>query len=90
MKKEFKVIAQIIQSNKRVLDVGCGDGTLMEHLIFNQENDVRGLEPQKDLVQKCIAKGLSVIEGDAEKELAQFPNKSFDYVELSQTHQAFL
>jgi len=90
MKKEFKVIAQIIQNNKRVLDVGCGDGILMEYLKFNQRNDVRGLEPQKDLVQKCIAKGLSVIEGDAEKELIQFPEKSFDYVVLSQTLQAFL
>ena len=90
MKKEFKVISQIIQNNKRVLDVGCGDGTLMEHLKFNQRNDVRGLEPQKNLVQKCISKGLSVIEGDAEKELIQFPDKSFDYVVLSQTLQAFL
>ena len=90
MKKEFKVIAQIIQNNKRVLDVGCGDGTLMEYLKINQQNDVRGLEPIKDQVQKCIAKGLSVIEGDAEKELMQFPKKSFDYVVLSQTLQAFL
>ena len=90
MKKEFKVIAHIIKNNKRVLDVGCGDGTLMEHLKFNQQNDVRGLEPIKDLVQKCISRGLSVIEGDAEKELAQFPEKSFDYVVLSQTLQAFL
>ena len=90
MKKEFKVISQIIQNNKRVLDIGCGDGTLMEYLKTNQKNDVRGLEPQKNLVQKCIAKGLSVIEGDAEKELVQFPEKSFDYVVLSQTLQAFL
>ena len=90
MKKEFKVISQIIQNNKRVLDIGCGDGPLMEYLKFNQQNDVRGLEPQKDLVQKCIAKGLSVIEGDAEKELIQFPDKSFDYAVLSQTLQAFL
>ena len=45
MKKEFKVISQIIQKNKRVLDVGCGDGTLMEYLKSNQKNDVRGLEP---------------------------------------------
>ena len=89
MKKEFKVISQIIQSNKRVLDIGCGDGTLMEYLKLNQQNDVRGLEPQKDLVQKCIEKGLSVIEGDAEKELVQFPDKSFDYAVLSQTLQAF-
>ena len=90
MKKEFEVISQIIKNNKRVLDVGCGDGTLMEYLKTNQKNDVRGLEPQKDLVQKCIARGLPVIEGDAEKELIQFPKKSFDYVVLSQTLQAFL
>ena len=90
MKKEFKVISQIIKNNKRVLDIGCGDGTLMEYLKINQKNDVRGLEPKKDLVQKCISKGLSVIEGDAEKELIQFPKKSFDYVVLSQTLQAFL
>ena len=48
MKKEFEVIAQIIQNNKRVLDIGCGDGTLMEYLKVNQQNDVRGLEPKKD------------------------------------------
>jgi len=90
MKKEFKVIAQIIQNHKRVLDIGCGDGTLMEYLKKYQKNDVRGLEPKKDLVQKCISKGLSVIEGNAEKELMQFPEKSFDYVVLSQTLQAFL
>ncbi len=89
MKKEFEAISKIIENNKRVLDVGCGDGTLMEYLKEKQKNDVRGLEPQKNLVQKCIAKGLPVIEGDAEKELVQFPKKSFDYVVLSQTLQAF-
>jgi len=85
MKKEFKVIAQIIKNNKRVLDVGCGDGTLMEYLKLNQQNDVRGLEPQKNFVQKCIAKGLSGIEGDADKELIQFPEKSFDYAILEKS-----
>ena len=90
MKKEFEVISKIIEKNKRVLDVGCGDGALMEHLRDLQQNDVRGLEPQKKLVQECISKGFSVIEGDAEKDLTQFPEKSFDYVVLSQTLQAFL
>ncbi len=90
MKKEFEVISQVIQNHKRVLDIGCGDGTLMEYLKKNKKNDVRGLESKKDFVQKCISKGLSVIEGDAEKELVQFPEKSFDYVVLSQTLQAFL
>ena len=90
MKREFKIIADLLPENSRVLDVGCGDGTLMEYLKKNQHNDVRGLEPEKNLVQKCIARGLSVIEGDAEKELIQFPEKSFDYVVLSQTLQAFL
>ena len=90
MKKEFEAISKIIKNNKRVLDVGCGDGTLMEYLKKYQKNDVRGLEPQKNLAQKCISKGLPVIEGDAEKDLLQFPKKSFDYVILSQTLQAFL
>ena len=89
MKKEFEAISKIIKNNKRVLDVGCGDGTLMEYLKKYQKNDVRGLEPQKSLAQKCISKGLPVIEGDAEKDLLQFPKKSFDYVILSQTLQAF-
>ena len=90
MKNEFKAISQIIQNSKRVLDIGCGDGTLMEHLKSKQKNDVRGLEQKKELVQICISKGLPVIEGDAEKELIQFPDKSFDYIVLSQTLQAFL
>ena len=90
MKNEFKVIADLIEKDKRVLDVGCSDGTLMEFLKDNKNINIRGLEISKDKVQKCIAKGLTVIEGNAEKDLKQFPNKSFDYVILSQTLQAFL
>ena len=89
MKKEFQIISELIEVNKRVLDVGCGDGTLMKHLHDNKNIDIRGLEISKDNVQKCIAKGLPVIEGNAEKDLEQFPNSSFDYVILSQTLQAF-
>ena len=90
MKNDFKVIADLIEKDKRVLDVGCSDGTLMEFLKDNKNINIRGLEISKDKVQKCIAKGLTVIEGNAEKDLKQFPNKSFDYVILSQTLQAFL
>ena len=90
MKNEFKVIADLIEKDTRVLDVGCADGTLMKFLKDNKNIDIRGLELSKDKVQKCIAKGLTVIEGNAEKDLKQFPDKSFDYVVLSQTLQAFL
>ena len=90
MKNEFKVIANLIEKDTRVLDVGCADGTLMKYLKDNKNIDVRGLEISKDKVQECILKGLTVIEGNAEKDLKQFPEKSFDYVVLSQTLQAFL
>jgi methionine biosynthesis protein MetW len=90
MKTEFKIIAYLIKPNTRVLDVGCGDGTLMEFLKNNKEIDIRGIEISKNNVQKCIGKGLTVIEGDAEKDLSQFPDGSFDFVILSQTLQAFL
>ena len=90
MKQEFKIIAGLIETNTRVLDVGCGDGTLMEFLKNNKEIDVRGIEISKSNVQQCIGKGLTVIEGDAEQDLSQFPDGSFDFVILSQTLQAFL
>ena len=89
MKSEYKIIADIIEANTRVLDVGCNDGTLMEFLKRNKNIDIRGIEISKDQVQTCIAKGLTVIEGNAEFDLKQFPNNSFDYVILSQTLQAF-
>ena len=90
MKQEFKIIADLIEKKTRVLDVGCGDGTLMEFLKNNKEIDIRGIEISKSKIQRCVSKGLTVIEGDAEKDLAQFPDLSFDYVILSQTLQAFL
>ena len=90
MKNEFKVISDLIEDNKKVLDVGCADGILMQFLKENKNINVRGLEISKEKVQECIAKGLTVIEGNAEKDLKQFPDKSFDYVVLSQTLQAFL
>ena len=89
MKKEFKVIADLLPNNTRVLDVGCGDGALMDFLVKEKNIEVRGLELNQDNVQECIYKGLPVIQGNAETELNQFPKQSFDYVVLSQTLQAF-
>ena len=88
MKKEFKAIADIIPKNISVLDVGCGDGSLM-NLLIKENIKARGLEIKEEYVKKCISRGLSVIEGDAETELHQFPDQSFDFVILSQTLQAF-
>ena len=90
MKSEYKIIANIIGENTRVLDVGCDDGSLMEFLKKDKNVDIRGIEISKDKVQTCISKGLTVIEGDAEFDLKQFPDKSFDYVVLGQTLQAFI
>ena len=90
MKEEFKIIANLVQKDKSILDVGCGDGELMKFIYENISKRIRGLEISKDNVQKCIQKGLTVIEGNAEMDLQQFPSNSFDYVILSQTLQAFL
>ena len=90
MKSEYKIISDIIEKNTRVLDVGCNDGTLMEFLKTNKNIDIRGIEISKEKVQICIARGLTVIEGNAELDLKQFPNNSFDYVVLGQTLQAFI
>ena len=90
MKKEYKIISELIEKNSKVLDVGCGDGNLMKYLFENKTQDIRGLEIAKKNVQNCLSKGLPVIEGNAENDLIQFPNHSFDYVILSQTLQAFL
>ena len=89
MKKEFQIISDLIENNTRVLDVGCGDGTLMKYLKDKKNVDTRGLEISKNNIQICISKGLTVIEGNAEKDLKQFPNSSFNYAILSQTLQAF-
>jgi len=89
MKNEFKIIANLLPTQSRVLDVGCGDGTLIEALIKQKNIDARGIELEENKVKQCISKGLSVIQGNAETELGQFPGKAFDFVVLSQTLQAF-
>ena len=90
MKLEFKIIADLLEENTRILDVGCDDGTLMEFLKKNKNVDIRGIEISKKKVQVCISKGLTVLEGNAEFDLKQFPENSFDYVVLGQTLQAFV
>ena len=90
MKTEYKIIVDLIEEKARVLDVGCDDGTLMESLKKDKNVDARGIEISKDKVQTCVSKGLTVIEGNAELDLKQFPNDSFDYVVLGQTLQAFV
>ena len=90
MKPEYKIISNIIDESSRVLDVGCDNGILMEFLKKSRNVNIRGIEISKEKVQNCIAKGLTVIEGNAEFDLKQFPNDSFDYVVLGQTLQAFI
>ena len=90
MNLEYKIIADMIKEDTRVLDVGCDDGSFMEFLKKNKNVDIRGIEISKNKVQICISKGLTVIEGNAEFDLKQFPNNSFDVVVLGQTLQAFI
>lgn len=85
---DLLVIAGMITSGTRVLDVGCGDGSLLKYLSETKDVDARGIELSQRGVNDCVEKGLSVIQGDADTDLYDYPDKSFDYVVLSQTLQA--
>ena len=89
MKIQDDVLAGLIEINSRVLDVGCGDGNLLLYLKKNKRIDGRGLEINQKNVQECLGKGLAVIEGDAEKDLINYPNRSFDIAILNQAIQQF-
>src|ERR1700738_4667944 len=78
----------MVEAKSRVLDVGCGDGTLLRLLAEEKGVDARGIELSQRGVNDCVAKGLSVIQGDADTDLADYPDNGFDYVILSQTLQA--
>jgi methionine biosynthesis protein MetW len=85
---DLLLVASMVEANSRVLDVGCGDGALLRLLAAEKGVDARGIELSQRGVNDCVAQGLSVIQGDADTDLAAYPDDSFDYVILSQTLQA--
>jgi methionine biosynthesis protein MetW len=82
------LIAEMVQTGSRVLDVGCGDGALLQLLADTKQVDGRGIEVSRERVNACVARGLSVIQGDADRDLADYPDAAFDYAILSLTIQA--
>ena len=82
------LIAEMVAQDSRVLDVGCGDGALLQLLADTKNVDGRGIEVTRERVNACVARGLSVIQGDADRDLADYPDDAFDYAILSLTIQA--
>lgn len=85
---DLQLIADMVEPGSRVLDVGCGEGTLLDYLNSFKQTDGRGIELSMAGVRKAVASGLSVIQGDADTDLKDYPSGAFDYVILSQTLQA--
>ncbi len=85
---DLKLVADMIEPGSRVLDVGCGDGELIDYLNRVKQADGRGIELGMEGVNACVAAGLPVIQGDADTDLSDYPDNAFDYVILSQTLQA--
>jgi methionine biosynthesis protein MetW len=85
---DLLVVAEMVANGAKVLDVGCGDGELLRLLSETRGVDGRGIELSREGVNECVAKGLAVVQGDADTDLADYPNDGFDYVILSQTLQA--
>jgi methionine biosynthesis protein MetW len=85
---DLLMVSEMVEHGARVLDVGCGDGELLRLLSETRAVDGRGIELSREGVNECVAKGLAVIQGDADTDLADYPNDAFDYVILSQTLQA--
>jgi methionine biosynthesis protein MetW len=86
-RKDYAIISEIIEPNTRVLDVGCGEGELLHWLALHKHVDARGVEIVGAKVQRAIARGVSVYQGDIDQGLADYPDEAFDYVILSQTLQ---
>jgi methionine biosynthesis protein MetW len=85
---DFLMVTDMVESGSRVLDIGCGDGSLLALLRDSKGVDGRGIEISREGVNACLAKGLPVIQGDADTDLADYPDDAFDYVILTQTIQA--
>ena len=88
LRSDLRLIADMIEPHSRVLDIGCGDGALLAYLARTKAVDARGIELSQSGVNACVRHGLSVIQGDADRDLEAFPNGAFDVVVLSQTLQA--
>ena len=88
LRTDLALLAEMVTQDARVLDVGCGDGALLRHLIVAKNVDGRGVELSQAGVNACVARGLSVIQGDADTDLRDYPAAAFDFVILSQTLQA--
>jgi methionine biosynthesis protein MetW len=88
LRPDLAAIAAMIPPKSRVLDIGCGDGALLEHLSEAKKIAGRGLELSQQNVNACVARGLAVIQGDADADLAEYPSQVFDFAILSQTIQA--
>jgi methionine biosynthesis protein MetW len=88
LRPDLQLIADMIAPQSRVLDIGCGDGELLAWLAHEKNVDGRGIEISRDGVRACVSHGLSVIQGDADTDLKDYPSQAFDYVVLSRTLQA--
>jgi methionine biosynthesis protein MetW len=88
LRRDLRLIAEMIDPGARVLDIGCGDGALLAHLVRQKNVDGRGMELSQSGVNSCVGHGLSVIQGDADRDLEAYPTGAFDVVVLSQTLQA--
>lgn len=88
LRPDLSAIAEMIPRDARVLDVGCGDGALLEFLATTKSVDGRGIELSQQNVNACVARGLPVMQGDADTDLGEYPSDTFDVAILSQTIQA--
>lgn len=86
-REDFTEILKLVRPGARVLDVGCGEGELLELLMLEKQVDGQGLEISPENVAVCVARGLSVVQGDGDRDLDHFPSRAFDYAILSKTLQ---